>query len=165
VTTAIITGEDLAEFRAMGEAMMTDTCRITVANPEAVQGEIDEDTGQYPEASDARLVIYGPGAVHVETGDPIDDDVVQSGICRFQVKADINSNVVETTAGDREWTYLTSQLQLPMEGTGHIPIDAVAECLTSPYDESMPGRLFNIQGTYHKSQAVIRRFRTREVVA
>jgi hypothetical protein len=144
--TRIITAHDLSVFQAMAEAMMTDTCRITVEVAAVGKGTFNESTGQYDTPPGRRKTIY-------------------EGKCRFQVKADINSNVVETTAGDREWTYLTSQLQLPVEGTGHIPIDATAECLTSEHDESLPGRLFNIQGTYHKSQPVIRRFRTREVVA
>jgi hypothetical protein len=89
-----------------------------------------------------------------------------------EVKADINSNVVETTAGEREWTYLTAQLQLPVhtpEGaTGSvddIDVDYVCEILASPHSPSLVGSLFNIQGTYHKSQAVYSRYRVREVVA
>lgn len=139
----IIGPADIALFQAEALAMMTDTCRITIPGP--YTSTFNETTGQYENVA-SRVTVY-------------------EGVCRFQVKADINSNVVETTAGEREWTYLTAQLQVPVEGTGHIPIDAVAECLTAEYDDSLPGRVFNIQGTYHKSQPVIRRFRVREVVA
>lgn len=146
MTDAILHPEDIELFRAEALAMMTDTCRITVPNPAAAALVLDENTGRYSTPSGARRVIY-------------------EGPCRFQVKADINSNVVQTTSGEREWTYLTAQLQLPMDTSGDIPVGAIAECLTAAYDVAMPGRLFNIQGTYHKSQSVIRRFRVREVVA
>lgn len=157
-TDLIITAADVAEFQAQAEAEMQDTCRITI--PGEGPRVLDEETGQYVDP--ARIIIYGPGAVDPTTGDPLPE---QSGKCRLQVKADINSNVVETTAGEREWTYLTAQLQVPVAGTGHIPIDAVAEMLTAAFDDSLPGRKFNIQGTYHKSKPVIRRFRVREAVA
>jgi hypothetical protein len=136
--------------RAAFAGICTDTCRITRAG----SGErvFNEGTGQYTDP--ARVTVY-------------------EGPCRVQVKADINSNVVETTAGEREWTYLTGQLQLPVGDdprivtgeTKNIRPDMIAECLTAPFDDDLPGRLFNIQGTYHKSQAVYRRFRVREVVA
>jgi len=144
----IINAEDIMVFRAEAEAMMTDTCRITFPNPDAPPPVFNEQTGQYEPADNTPATI-----------------TLYEGKCRLQVKADINSNVVETTAGEREWTYLTAQLQLPVQGTEAIPIDATAEMLTSRFDESLPGRVFNIQGTYHKSQPVIRRFRVREVVA
>lgn len=131
------------------DAILTDTCEIT--KPGEGKGPFNEVTGQYD--TPARIVVY-------------------SGPCRIQVKADINSNVVETSAGEREWTYLTAQLQLPVEtpssATGDVndvDVDHVCEVLTAPYSSSLVGSLFNIQGTYHKSQAVYLRFRVREVVA
>jgi hypothetical protein len=94
------------------------------------------------------------------------------GVCRVQVKVDINSNVVETTAGDREWTYLVAQLQLPVEtptgATGDVAdvdVDHICTVLTSPSDPTLVGVVYNIQGIYHKSHAVYRRFRVREVIA
>lgn len=147
----------VAEGRAEMESLMLATCRITRAaklgDAEYVDvSTIDEETGQYPEQG--RVTVYGPD---VPTG--------SDGKCRIQVKADINSNVVETTAGEREWTYLTMTLQLPIEGSEDVRPDHICEILTSPEDESLVGRLMNVQGMYHKSQATHRRFRIREVVA
>lgn len=129
--------------------LLTDTCRIT--KPGEGKGPFDNATGQY--ATPARVVVY-------------------EGPCRIQVKADINSNVVETTAGEREWTYLTAQLQLPVEtpagavgSVDDIDVDHVCEVLAAPYSATLVGAQFNIQGTYHKSHAVYSRYRVREVVA
>ena len=137
----------LAQGRAEIESLMQDTVRITRPatedDPEWVPQELDTATGQYPEQG--RVVVY-------------------EGKCRFQVKADINSNVVETTAGEREWTYLTAQLQVPIAGTLEIRTDHVAQVLTCPNDPDLVDRLFNIMGSYHKSQAAYRRFRVRELV-
>ena len=141
--------EVLADGRAAFAGLLTDTCRITRAG----EGEpvFDEETGQY---------------------DDPEPEVVYEGPCRLQVKADINSNVVETTAGEREWTYLTAQLQLPVdtpvEATGdvaEIGVDDVVTMLTAPYSPAMVDREFNIQGPYHKSHAVYLRFRVKEIVA
>lgn len=131
--------------------LLTDRCRITKPGAGG-RGELNETTLQY-DAEAARVVVY-------------------EGPCRIQVKADINSNVVETTAGEREWTYLTAQLQLPAEtpsdATGSVDdvdVDHIAEILAAPLSTTLVGSLFNIQGTYHKSQAVYLRYRVREVVA
>lgn len=129
--------------------MFTDTCRIT--KPGVGKGPFNQATGKY---------------------DPPAPITVYEGPCRIQVKADINSNVVETTAGEREWTYLTGQLQLPVENpagvTGsvnNIDVDQVCEMLACPHSPTLVGTKHNIQGTYHKSQAVYSRYRLREVVA
>lgn len=146
----------LSAGREAFAGLLTDTCRITRA---AVSGDdefidaadLDEDTGQYPEQG--RVTVY-------------------EGPCRLQVKADINSNVVETTAGEREWTYTTSQFQLPVEtptdaigSVDAVDVDHVAEILTAMYAPSMVGHLFNIQNRIGpKSHEVYARFRVREVV-
>jgi hypothetical protein len=129
--------------------LCTDTCRIT--KPGTGKGPMNETTGRYDPP--ARVTVY-------------------EGPCRLQVKADINSNVVETTAGEREWTYLTAQLQLPVHtpdgATGSVndvDVDYVCEVLAAPHSPTLVGVLLNIQGTYHKSQAVYSRYRVREVVA
>lgn len=148
--TAADIGATLNEGRAEMESLMQDRCRIT--KPGVGKGPFNETTGQY---------------------DPPDPIVVYVGRCRLQVKADINSNVVETTAGDREATYLTGTLQVPIyqvddDGvgtTGAVRPDNVAEMLTCVHDSTMVGRLFNVQGTHHKSHATHRRFRVREVIA
>ena len=144
---------DISSVLAAGQAafddLLTDTCKITKAGKG--KGPFNETTLKY---------------------DPPPRITVYEGPCRIQVKADINSNVVETTAGEREWTYLTAQLQLPVAtpdgATGSVTdvdVDNVAEILTAPYSPQMVGREFNIQGTYYKSHAVYARYRVRENVA
>lgn len=139
----------LAAGREAFADLLTDTCRIT--KPGVGKGPFNEGTGQYD--APAPVVVY-------------------EGPCRIQVKADINSNVVETTAGEREWTYLTAQLQLPVDNpagavgsVNDVDVDNVAEILAAPHSPTLVGSLFNIQGTYHKSQAVYTRYRVRELVA
>jgi hypothetical protein len=145
----------VAEGRCEMESLMLDRCRITrpavPSDPGYVAPTFDEDTMLYTDP--ARVVVY-------------------EGKCRIQVNADINSNVVETTAGEREWTYLTMTLQLPVKpGPGDVGSsqdvrpDNIAEMLVCPLDADLVGRLLNIQGTYHKSQATHRRFRVREVIS
>lgn len=125
------------------ESIFLDTCVIT--GPPVTKPVLDRNTGQMTDPP--RVEVY-------------------RGPCRLQVKADINSNVVETTAGDREWTYLTASLQVPICGTDAIRQDHVAEMLTVAHDSTLVGRLFNIQGLgQHKSDATHRRFRVRELIA
>lgn len=135
--------------RAAIEALMVDTCMVS--RPGEGIPSWNEDTGQY-ETPERVPVYVGP--------------------CRLQVRADINSNLVETTAGDRESTYLTATLILPItvppEGFGSsadIRPDDVATYLTAQDDPTMVDREFNVQGLHHKSQATARRFRVREVIA
>lgn len=144
----LLSAAEIAEDRLTAEANMPDWCRIT--RPGDGEPVRDEETGQITRPD--RVVVY-------------------EGRCRFQVKADINSNVVETTAGDREWTYFTSTLQVPiarvdLTGSGDpgaVRPDDVATAVTVPGDPSMDGREFNIQGMVFKSQATHRRLRIREV--
>lgn len=144
--------EGRREFRGLA----TDTVRIT-RDGAGGRGTFNETTGQY-DAAPTRVVVY-------------------EGPARVQVKADINSNVVETTAGDREFTYLTDQLQLPAEvppyewfdgaviGSPYdVDVDNVVEILAAPYGSSMVGSKLNVAGPYNKSQAVYLRFRVREPV-
>lgn len=138
----------LNEGRDAIEAIMTDRCRIT--KPGVGAKVFNETTGQYDEPP--RVVVY-------------------EGKCRIQVKADINSNLVETTSGDHEWTYLTATLQIPIYAgaadtgdPGDVRPDNVAEMLSVAADDTLIGRVFNIQGIYHKSHATHRRWRIREVV-
>ncbi len=141
----------LAEGRAEMDGMFTDTVEITAPGPSG-RGVFNEETGAYDLADDRVLIYRGRG--------------------RLQVKADINSNVVETTAGDREWTYLTAQLQLPAEthpddlgSVDDVDVDHVCDWLTSEFSPALVGTRFNIQGPYHKTHAVYLRFRLRELVA
>lgn len=142
--------QTLAEGQAAWLEIATDRCRIT--KPGVGKGPMNPATGRYDQPPPRAIVYEGP--------------------CRIQVKADINSNVVETTAGEREWTYLTSQLQLPainppgvIGSVDDVDVDYVLEMLVCPHSPTLVGTLHNIQGTYHKSQAVYSRYRLREVVA
>lgn len=155
--SSMFTDDELAEDRAEFNTLLTDTCRIIRFLPvsdDPEDREWNETTMKY-EADRPTAVVY-------------------EGPCRMQVKVDINSNVVEATAGDHEFTYLTSQLQVPVEATeddrivagnpADITVDDLCEMLSAQYDSSLPGRQFNIAGPYRKSQATYRRFRVREVV-
>lgn len=159
-----ITASDVSDHRAMADTYLTDTCTISVSDPDAAAPVMDPVTLQYPDTP--QVVIYGPGAIDLETGDPLpEDSPYLTGRCRFQIKADINSNIVETTAGEREWTYATAQLQIPVSAL-RVPIDSIVTSLTAAYNPALPGRVFNIHGEIApKSMPVIRRFRLREVTA
>ena len=137
----LLSAWEIAEDRTMVLGELDDTCRITRAS--GVRGPMDPVTGQYPAA--VRVTIY-------------------EGPCRFQIKPDMNANIIEPITLEREWAYTTSTLQVPMAGTDEIQVDDMAECLTSPHDPSMVGRLYNIQSGYHKTHASHRRLRVREAV-
>lgn len=160
MSSPLFTAAELAEDRAEFLPLCSDTVRITrTAVPGDVEyvdtSSLNEGTGQYP--AQGRVDIYeGPG--------------------RLQVKVDINSNVVESTAGEREWTYLTSQLQLPVNApTGHaryvsgdpsdVDVDNTCVVLSAPHQASLVGITVGIAGPYHKSQATYLRFRVKEPVA
>lgn len=137
----------LLDGRRAFAALCTDTCRIT-RDGDGGRGPLNEETGKYGDPP--RVVVY-------------------EGPARLQVKADINSNVVEATAGEHEWTYLTAQLQLPADtpadalGSVHdVSADDACEMLAAPHSPSLVGRRLGIQGPYHKSQAVYLRFRIKE---
>lgn len=153
----LFTPAELAEDRALADTLMTDTCRITrharPGDPEYVDtSQLDEETGQYPE----RGVV-----------------TVYQGPCRVQVKVDINSNLVESTAGEREWTYVTAQLQLPVitptAATGSVndvDVDHVCDVLTSEHSPRLVGLRANIQGQIGpKSHEVYLRFRLKAPMA
>lgn len=143
-------GSVLEDGRRAFAELCTDTCRIT-RDGDGPRGPLNEATGQY--APPPRVIVY-------------------EGPARLQVKADINSNVVEATAGEHEWTYLTAQLQLPTEtpvgavGSVHdVGANHLCEMLAAPHSPSLVGRRLTIQGPYHKSQAVYLRFRVKEPAA
>lgn len=139
----------------MAQAEMVDTCRVVRYPAAAAGGELDEDTLKYPEQT---------------KGVPAHATVIYEGPCRLQIRSDINANIVEPQELDREWAYQTSTLQLPVEDDDRIVSGAskdiqsndVAVYLTARHDPSLPGRLFNLQATTHKTQASHRKFRIRE---
>lgn len=146
----LISLADVVRGRAIAEAEMIDRIRIT--RPGAGDRVFDDATGQYTEP------------------DPV---VVYEGKCRVQVRADINSNAVEATFGDHEWTYRTAMLQLPISAgpgdTGDpslvIP-DCIGELTASPLDPSRVGRVLNIVAeTKTKTIASSRKLSVREVLS
>lgn len=151
----LISDRAIAEGRALAQAQMVDTCRILRYPAPAAGGVLDETTGQYPAQT---------------TGVPADAPVIYEGPCRIQIRSDINANIVEPQELDREWAYQTSTLQLPFDTDDRITRGASADVepndvclyLTSRHEPSLPGRLFNIQATTHKSMSSVRRFRIRE---
>jgi len=137
----VLTDADFTELRLLAESLFEDCIRVV---RRVTPTSLDPVTGEYPDPVDL-LIYHGPA--------------------RIQVKADINSNVVEAVVAGREWTYLTAQLQLPVnEDTARIRPDDIAIHQGSRWDPSLEGREFVIHGIYHKTHATMRRFRLREVV-
>jgi hypothetical protein len=126
----LISDAEVQADRAFANAQLVDRCRI-VRPGASGSGTFNETTGQYDNPASAVVVYEGP--------------------CRWQIRADINTNIVEPQELEREWAYQTSTLQLPT-------------CLAARYDDALVGRVFNIQAAQHKSMASTRRFRAREVV-
>lgn len=147
----LISAAEVAEDRAMANAEMIDTCRITRAIAPSPD-DFNESTLQY---------------------DPPPPEVIYEGPCRVQVRADINSNAVEAVVAEHEWTYRTGTLQLPITApadavgsTANVRPDDTAEILTCPLDVEMAGRQLNLQAdTKGKTMASCRRFRTRELLS
>lgn len=139
----LISDAEVLADRAFVEAHLCDWVKIVHPGPSG-GGTFNEGTGQYDDPPDATLVYEGPA--------------------RFQIRADINTNIVEPQELDREWAYQTSTLQLPIAGTGAIRSDDVATCIRARYDQELVGRVFNIQAVQHKSMATTRKFRLREAV-
>jgi hypothetical protein len=93
-------------------------------------------------------------------------EIVYTGRCRVQVRADINSNAVEAVIADHEWTYRTATVQLPIEGTEGVVSDCVLELTESPLDPARVGLVLNLQAdSKSKTHATHRRFRAREVLS
>lgn len=162
----LLTANEIAEDRAIAEAQMIDVCTITM--PGVGKGAFNETTMQYD--TPARVIVYGPGAVDKDTLVPLQPDsemsrAILAGKYRIQVRSDINSNAVEAVVGEHEWTYRTATMQLPILGTAHLEANYVANIITCTYDDSLTGRVFNLQAeTKGKTHATHRRFRIRELM-
>lgn len=134
---------EIAEDRAFANDNMPDTCLIERVS--ATTGAVfDQETGQYDLAA-TRTTVY-------------------TGRCRVQIRADINTNLVEPIELERQWGYLTSTLQLPIVGSENIRNDDVATIVTCKYDDALVGREFNLEAPTYKSHATVRRFRLREPI-
>lgn len=139
---------ELAEGRTAWLALAVDTCRIT--KPGVGKPVLDEATG----------VRVPPAPV-----------VVYEGPCRLQIRADVNSNVVEVTAGEKEWAYQTAILGIPISAPagavgdpGAVQIDHTVTYLTAAEDPDLVGRMFQIRAVMHKTHATSRRLRVTETV-
>ena len=137
----LISAADLAEFRAMAEANMVDTCTVTWIDPDAGPGEMDPDTLQYPPA--VPITVY-------------------TGKCRIQIKSAVASSA-NTDAGERQSTTQEFEWQGPITGTDGIPVNAVIHMDTAAYDPALEGREFTVVARHEKSQATARRLRVIEV--
>ena len=129
----------LPQFRAVAESLMIDTCTITrtgVSEP-----VFDPETGQYTDP--ARLTVY-------------------TGKCRIQVTS-IIANSTSSNAGERAYAVQGSELQLPVDGTGDVSINDVAEITAAEFDDELVGRKFTVAARHEKSQATSRRLRVEEV--
>jgi hypothetical protein len=147
IPTAAEVSAELAEGRAAWLAIAVDTCRITKSGGAPV---FDEGTGEYTDR------------------EPI---TVYEGPCRLQIRADVNSNVVEVTAGEKEWAYQTAMLAIPvltptdaLGDTADVRIDQTATMLTCAEDPGLAGRVFQIRALMHKTHATSRRLRVSEAV-
>lgn len=139
---------ELAEGRGAWLALAVDTWRIT--KPGVGEPVLDEATG----------VRVPPAPV-----------LVYEGPARLQIRSDVNSNVVEVTAGEREWAYQTATLAVPIatppgalgDPTG-VHIDQTATCLVAVEDPALQDRVFQIRAIMHKTHATSRRLRVTETV-
>lgn len=142
----------LAEARADMEDLMLDRVRITKPGPGG-DGNLNEATGKYDS--------------------PAEPVVVYEGKARFQIRADINSNVVEPVVAEREWAYQTSTLQIPVEADpddetmignpAEVRAGMVVLCTHGEDDSTLEGRQYGIKAGHHKSQASCQRLPVKEV--
>lgn len=130
----------LPDLRAAAESLMVDTCIITRDG----EGEpvFNSETGQYER----------PGRTTVYEGKcRLQDNRVQVGSPDQSSQAGLAISVQNT------------ELQLPVDGTGHIVPGDVAEILSCRFDLSLIGRKLTVEGPHGKSHATTRRLRVKEV--
>jgi hypothetical protein len=139
----LISDAEIEADRAFANEQLTDQCRI-VRPGASGSGTFNETTLQYDT--------------------PAADVVVYEGPCRWQIKVDVNTNLVEPQELEREWAYQTSTLQLPVAGSEAVRSNDVATCVYARFDDALVGRVFNVQSVQRKSMAVTRKFRVREVI-
>lgn len=148
-----ILGDDIAhalpEMREHAESLMVDTCRITRSG----EGEpvFNPETGQYEKR--ARVTVYGPELEPHMGRCRIQDNRVQVGAPDQSSQAGLVISVQNT------------ELQLPVDGTGHIAPGDIAEILSCRFDPSLVGHQVTIEGPHGKSQATARRLRVKEGAA
>lgn len=128
----------LLEGRALAEARMVDTCRIT--RPGTGTGPWNDGTGQY-DAPDPVTVYEGP--------------------C-YIPRRDNGANVRTSNAGEATWQVGEYPLSLPIEHPGYVEEVKVGHTVTylsSEHDPSLVGYAYGITAIGDQSQATARRFR------
>lgn len=119
----------LPALRAQAESRMVDRFRVLRAS----EPTWSEDTGEH---SASEVVVYeGPGRVRFP------------GVGGRRV--------------DEQGAAVTVQeavLSLPIDGTGGIRVDDVAECVASRHDPEMVGVRFRVDEPHWQSQSTARRF-------
>lgn len=85
---------------------------------------------------------------------------VYSGRCRVQLA---NVQEQETSAGEAAFTVQSATVQLPVDGTGAVPVGALVTVTASLLDASLVGRTYKVVALHAKSQATSRRLRVAEV--
>lgn len=117
-------------LRSQAESMMVSSCTITRAGTRSV---LNEETLAY-EAE--RIAVY-------------------SGPCRFKFGA-TQANVVDAQA--QLVTEQGATLSLPVDGSGGVTTDDVAEITSNPYDPALVGKSVRITGQHVQTFATARRF-------
>jgi hypothetical protein len=147
----------LAEGRDAFLVIATDTVLITRNDPTVPLPPMDPVTGVRP-ARTQKTIYRGPG--------------------RIQVRSDVNSNVVEVTAGEREWAYQTATCQIPVEtptgtapdgtailgSTADVRVDDTVTMVASEHDPELDTRKWQVRALGNKSHATSRRLRITEAV-
>lgn len=128
----------LQRGRAMAEAMMLDTCRITVpdANAEPVW---DPATGSYTQPS----------------------TTVYEGKCRLKAPALVNP--FQSGGAVEAWQVEESVLSVPATAPA-VDAGATVTYLTAADNPNLPGRVFSVVGPHHESAATAQRILVRELV-
>lgn len=140
-------GDDIAwalpKLRDHAESLMLDRCTITRLDPNSEPGEMDPETGQYPES--ARTEVY-------------------AGKCRVQANSVIAS-ASDSNAGERPGTTQELELQIPIVGTETVSVGDVVEVTAAVMDSALQGRVYTITAPHEKSQASARRLRIERVTS
>lgn len=134
----LLSAADIAEGRAIAEAMMVDACVIT--RPGEGTGPFNRGTGQY---------------------DPPPPVTVYEGPCRVQVPTAI-ANATQVAAGEAEWTVQAAVIQLPVAGTEAVRVNHTVEVTAALFDSGLIGRKYGVVALHHATHKSSRRLRVKE---
>lgn len=139
-----IAGE-LPFLRSEAEALMVDTCSITVPDVDS-EPVWSPSTGQYEQPT---TTLYGP------------DVEPHAGKCKLRSPALVNPFTADS--GPEAWQVEQSILSVPADAPA-IPSGATVTYLTAAYNPNLPGRTFGVVGPHHESIATAQRLIVKEVV-